>query len=120
MNTAPDVCNTPVPMGPVAVPYPNLAMPSSGKPKTKKVFISGSLACMKNTKFTPTTGDEPGTLGGIVSGTIQEKAEFITASTKTKLEGQPAVFQGCTTTHNNANTTGSVSACGQAVVIING
>ena len=46
MSTAPDVCKTPSPGGPVPVPYPNIFMCNMVLPNTActKVFISGSPA----------------------------------------------------------------------------
>lgn len=118
--TIPDVCKTPSPAGTIPIPYPNLAMPPTANPSTKKVFISGSPACTRASKFEPTNGDQAGTAGGVVSGKIMGKAVFTMASMKVKLEGNPATYQGNMTTHNENNTIGAVAACGQFKVVING
>lgn len=119
-STVPDVCKTPTPGGTVPTPYPNLAMPALANPSTKKVFVAGSPACTKASKFEPTNGDQAGATGGVASGKIMGKAEIIVASMKVKLEGNPAAFMGNTTTHNENNTTGTVAASGQFKVMING
>ncbi len=116
----PDVCKTPTPVGTVPTPYVNEAEPPLGDPPTEKVFVAGSPACTKSTKFMPTNGDQAGVGMGIVSAKIMGKAEFAMASLLVKMEGKPATYQGNPTTHNNNNTVGAVAMCGQFKVSVNG
>ncbi|MFH1984878.1 MAG: PAAR-like domain-containing protein [Pseudomonadota bacterium] len=115
----PDVCQTPSPGGPVPVPYPNTAMPQMGNPATTKVMINGMPALTKASKIQPTNGDQGGSAGGgVVSGKMMGPAEFIQGSTKVSLEGNPAVFMGNPTKHNDGNAVGSNLAPSQNKVMI--
>ena len=68
MAIAPDVCKTPSPGGPVPIPYPNVAASSDLDKGTKSVRIEGNPAAIASSPLKKSTGDEPGTLGGVVSG----------------------------------------------------
>jgi hypothetical protein len=70
----PDVCTTPSPPGgPDPIPYPNLASTSSGKDSAKKLKLSQKSVSTKKAKFSKSTGDEPGTLKGIISNRYRPK-----------------------------------------------
>src|SRR4029079_17353432 len=70
----PDVCQTPTPGGPVPIPYPNIgkAADTSGGPST--VACDGSMPMVKGAQYRMTSGDEAGTAGGVISGTIKGEA----------------------------------------------
>jgi len=71
--TLPDVCNTPTPGGPVPVAYPNLAFSADLAGGTTSVLVDGGhSAANKGSRFAVSTGDEPGTLGGVISGTFMK------------------------------------------------
>jgi len=53
-----------------------------------------------------TSGDEPGTLGGIISGTIKGPAEFMMYSFDVKFEGKNVCRLGDPLYHNNKNAMG--------------
>lgn len=120
--SVPDMCIVPVPSpsGPVPtpMPFPNLAMPMMGNPATLKVLIAGSPALTKASKISISSGDEAGSLGGVVSGTIDGVAEFVTSSATVKLEGNFAVKLSDMTKQNGGNTVGAVIAPSQTVVMI--
>lgn len=88
--TAPgtDVCKTPTPAGPVPIPYPNIAMSSDTASGSKKVKMDGNPIMLKDSNFSTSTGDEPGTVGGIVSSKFKGKAEFVNYSFDVKVEGK--------------------------------
>ena len=114
-----DVCKTPVPSAPpVPTPYPNMAMPPTGNPAAKKVIICGMPALTKASKIRPSNGDQPGVALGIKSSKIMGAAEFITGSSKVKIEGKPAVFLNNMTKHNEVNAVGSVVVPSQNKVMI--
>lgn len=101
----PDVCKTPIPpAGPVPIPYPNLAKSSDTAKGAKKVKCDGKPVCVKDSNFSTSTGDEPGTAKGIVSSKTKGKAEFINFSFDTKFEGKnvPRAFD--LMLHNDKNT----------------
>lgn len=118
MSSAPDVCKTPTPTGPVPIPYVNIFMCNMVMPNTacSKVFIAGALALNVKSQTAISNGDEAGVNGGAVSSKFIGKGEFITGSQKVTLEGKAAVSQGATTKHNEGNTTGMCSVAAQANV----
>ena len=100
----PDVCLTPSPVGPIPIPYPNIAMASDTAKGTKKVKCDGESTCVKDSNFSMSTGDEAGSAGGVASGKIKGKAEFVLYSFDVKFEGKnvPRAFD--IMLHNDKNT----------------
>ncbi len=121
----PDVCKTPSPAGPVPVPYPNTGMcnQARGNSVTKKVKICLKPALTKKSIIVQSSGDEPGTAGGVISGQNKGPVSYKTFSQKVYLEGAPAVFLSCTTAHNGNNANcpvGAQIAPSQNQVIVGG
>jgi hypothetical protein len=101
----PDVCKTPSPVGPIPIPYPNIAMSSNTAKGTKKVKCDGQSTCVKDSNFSTSTGDEGGTAGGgVVSNKIKGKAEFILFSFDVKFEGKNVTRAFDLMLHNDKNT----------------
>ena len=100
----PDLCKTPTPAGPIPIPYPNIAMSSDTAKGTKKVKCDGESTCLKDSNFKMSTGDEPGSAGGVASSKTKGKAEFINFSFDVKFEGKnvPRAFD--LMLHNDKNT----------------
>ncbi len=84
----PDVCKTPTPAGPVPIPYPNVAMSSDTSQGSQTVKMDGNPIMLKKSVFATSTGDEAGSVGGVVSNTIKGKAEFVNYSFDVKVEGK--------------------------------
>jgi uncharacterized Zn-binding protein involved in type VI secretion len=99
-----DVCWTKIGKHTVPIPYTNIARSADAAKTAATVFINGHPVCHKSSIFAKSTGDEPGNRKGIRSGTIQGKAEFVTASPNVFIEGIPAVRQGDWMVSNNCNT----------------
>ncbi len=89
---APDVCKTPTPGGPVPVPYVNTALSRHTAKGSRRVRVDGHPIMLKSSHFSTSTGDEPGTLGGVVSGKVKGKAYPRSYSHDVKVEGQ-SVFR---------------------------
>lgn len=85
----PDVCNTPTPAGPVPIPYPNVAMSQDTSMGSVMVKCDGNPIMLQGSKFSMSTGDEAGANGGVVSGVIKGKAEFVSFSFDVMVEGKP-------------------------------
>ncbi len=102
----PDVCKTPAPPAPpVPIPYPNIAQSSDTAKGTKKVKCDGNPVCVKASNFSTSTGDEAGTAGGgVVSGKIKGKAEFVMYSFDVKFEGKNVARAFDLMLHNDKNT----------------
>ncbi len=88
--TLPDVCKTPSPGGPVPLPYPNVAMVSDLAKGTKTIKTDGEMAAIKGSELSRSTGDEPGTLGGVKSSTFTKEATWILYSFDVMFEGKNA------------------------------
>src|SRR5262245_62812921 len=105
MATVPDVCKTPTPGGPVPVPYPNIALAANLAKGTTTVKADGGNMCAKHgSEFSSSTGDQPGTLGGVKSGTFMKEATWITYSFDVSLEGKGACRLTDKMFHNHQNT----------------
>jgi hypothetical protein len=103
----PDVCKTPSPAGPVPIPYVNVAMDSDLDKGTKKVKIEDNSVALKSSNLKTSSGDEPGTAGGVVSSKNKGKLTWAVASNDVKFEGKGVVRFLDTCLHNgNTNNTG--------------
>jgi hypothetical protein len=89
--TLPDVCKTPSPGGPVPVPYPNVAFSSDlANGSTTVKADGGKMIAVKGSEFRRSTGDEPGTAGGVKSNTFAKEATWLTYSFDVKIDGRNA------------------------------
>ena len=85
----PDVCKTPAPPAPpIPVPYPNMAKSSDAADTSTTVEADGQNIMLKSSTFSTSTGDEAGSIGGVVSNCTKGKAQFIAYSFDVKIEGQ--------------------------------
>ena len=103
----PDVCKTPAPPAPpVPIPYPNVGQSSdtSGGPTT--VTTDGKMPMVKGAKYSRSSGDEAGTIGGVMSNVNMSECEFMMYSFDVKLEGNNACRMGDPLFHNKKNIVG--------------
>jgi hypothetical protein len=86
----PDVCLTPAPPAPspIPIPYPNIAQSSDTADATTTVKVDGSPIMVQDAKFKSSSGDEAGTVKGVVSHQTKGKAEFINFSFDVKADGK--------------------------------
>jgi len=101
----PDVCKMPTPAGPIPIPLPNIAMSSDTSQGTNDVKCDGNAVMVKGATFSQSTGDEAGSIGGIMSNTIKGKAEFILYSFDVKFEGKNVCRLGDLMLHNEMGST---------------
>jgi hypothetical protein len=91
MSTAPDVCKTPSPGGPVPIPYPVIiSMASDLANGTTTVKADGNSCAIKGSELSRCSGDEAGTAGGVVSNVNMKEATWITYSFDVKMDGDNA------------------------------
>ncbi len=102
----PDVCKTPTSGGPIPIPYPNIGKATNTSKGTKKVKIDGKMAMVKGAKYSMTSGDEAGSVGGVVSGKTKGEAEYMMYSFDVKFEGKNACRLGDPLFHNKKNIVG--------------
>ena len=113
----PDVCKTSTPAGPVPIPYPNTAMNLMAAPPVVQVLISNSPAINKGSKIALSNGDQAGSAGGVVSGSMMGKCEFTSCSFKVKIKGKPAIRQLDQAQSNKGNCFGSLLQPSQTKVM---
>lgn len=87
----PDVCKTPSPGGPIPIPYVNLAMDSDLTDGAESVQIEGNPVATISSKISTSSGDEPGSIGGIASSKFKGIAGWTFGSLDTKAEGHSLV-----------------------------
>lgn len=103
--TVPDVCKTPSPGGPVPLPYPNISQSSTLSDGTTTVKVDGgNMAAIKGSKFAMSSGDEPGTIGGVKSNTFKQASTWLLYSFDVKLDGSNACRFSDKKFQNNENT----------------
>ncbi len=102
----PDVCKTPSPGGPIPIPYPNIgkAADTSSGPSTVKT--DGEMPMVKTAKYSMTSGDEAGSVGGVISSSFKGEAEFMMFSFDVKFEGNNVCRMGDPMFHNKKNIMG--------------
>lgn len=108
INSAPDVCKTPVGSSTPPIPYPAISQAASAGGYTASVFVDGNPTAIASSTHTSCSGDEAGSAKGLVSGTTSDKTEFASYSFDVKSEGEGVVRHMDMTTMNNSNTVGSV------------
>jgi hypothetical protein len=104
----PDVCKTPAPPAPapVPIPYPNLGKASDTSMGPMKVKTDKKMPMVKGSKYSMSTGDEAGSLGGVISGVFKSYCEFMLYSFDVKFEGKNACRMGDPLFHNKKNIMG--------------
>ena len=100
--TSPDVCKAGGKCR--ANAFTNRAHSGDASGTAGTVLVNGNPVCHKDSIFARSSGDEAGNCGGVRSGTIKGKAEFITFSPNVFIEGKPAVRQFDLMVSNNRNT----------------
>ena len=96
----PDVCKLP---NGVPVPFPNIGKASQG-PKTVKT--DGQMPMVKGSKYSKSSGDEPGKGGGVVSQVNTSECEFMMYSFDVKFEDNNVCRLGDPLFHNKKNIMG--------------
>ncbi len=101
----PDVCKTPAPPAPFApIPYPNIARSADTAQGAKKVTCDGNPVCLQDSNFRMSSGDEAGSLTGVISNKVKGKAEFINFSFDVQIEGKNVPRAMDLMLHNDKNT----------------
>jgi hypothetical protein len=79
--TIPDVCNTPI-VVPVPIPYPNITFSLLHVPSVFNLMFGIGLAENLLTEGTISLGDQPGVLGGLLSGIFMGPDSYLLGSFK--------------------------------------
>jgi Domain of unknown function (DUF4150) len=122
----PDVCKTPAPPGsPIPLPYPNIASLAQASPVTdaagKELLVgpAGDHALLKSSTVSTSTGDEPGSVGGVKSGGTKAACSFTQASASVVYgpAGDGLVRFLDTTDQNGGNARGVVLSAFPTVLV---
>lgn len=100
----PDVCKTQCGNVVIPIPYPNIAKSSDTAKGSTSVKVDSSSIMLKGSNFSTSTGDEPGSIGGIASGCTKGIAEFINYSFDVKVDGKNVCRLGDMMIQNKKNT----------------
>lgn len=112
-SAAPDVCKVPTPGGPVPTPFVNSAQDSMLTKGSKSVTINGHPVALTDSELSVSSGDEPGTAGGLISSKFKGKMAWGSGSVDVKIEGKGVVRYLDVTLHNgNTFNTSFISAGG--------
>lgn len=103
----PDVCKTPAPPAPpIPIPYPNIGQSSDTSGGPTSVTTDGQMPMVKGAKYTRSSGDEAGTIGGVMSSVNMSECEFMLYSFDVKFEGNNVCRMGDSLFHNKKNIMG--------------
>lgn len=102
----PDVCLTQIGNAVVPIPYPNLGKAADTSKGPKSVKTDGEMPMVKQAQYSTSTGDEPGSKKGIISGKINGVCEFMMYSFDVKFEGKNVCRMGDPLFHNKKNIVG--------------
>ena len=102
----PDVCKTPSPAGPIPIPYPNIGKSADTSKGPSTVKSDGEMPMVKGAQYSMTSGDEPGSAGGVMSSSTKGPAEFMMYSFDVKFEGNNVCRMGDPMFHNKKNIMG--------------
>ncbi|WP_258561787.1 DUF4150 domain-containing protein [Salmonella bongori] len=109
-NTLPDVCKTP-PFG-TPVPYENEAYSADLVKGTTSVSAdSGNMIAIVGSQFARSVFDEPGAMGGIISGTNMAETDWISHSFDVFFEKKPACRLTDKLFMNHRNTVNMAGLC---------
>lgn len=123
-SASPDVCKVPTPAGPVPTPFVNMGTTQMADPGglVRNVLLVNMPALNQASKLLLSNGNQPGTVGGVVSNKIMGQVQFMNGSLKVMVGGKPAVRLGVMTGQNGApvNAVGSVIQPSQTKVVVGG
>lgn len=109
-NTLPDVCKTPG-LG-IPIPYQNEAYSADLTAGTSSVFADGgNMIANFGSRFARSVFDEPGSMGGIKSGTNRAEADWISHSFDVFFEKKPACRLTDKMWMNHRNTVNMAGLC---------
>jgi len=116
VSLIPDICKTPIGPATPPIPYSIIGEFADATGVSPNVKSLGDPVILFQCSTIPTVkGDEPGTAGGIKSGTFGKCVETKTSSKTLRANGTATVQEGCEVWMNNRNTIGKIYERGGAV-----
>ena len=114
----PDVCLTPTPVGPVPIPYPNIAAGPMGVPAAYNVLFMGTPAHNMSTTVPLSNGDNAGVAMGVASGLVMGPARHLTGAFTVLVGGSPATRLTSMSLQNSTNCPGMRAVPSQTKVLL--
>ncbi len=114
----PDVCLTPSPVGPVPIPYPNIAAAPMGVPAAYKVLFMCAPAHNMSTSIPLTNGDNAGVATGVASGIVMGPSRHLTGAFTVLVGGMPATRLTSSSLQNSTNCPGVRTVPSQTKVLL--
>src|SRR5688572_23537364 len=118
----PDVCLVPSPAGPaIPTPFVDVGDCTQADGAIESVRIGSGLVVVEGTRIPKSTGNGPGTAGGVVSGVNRGEVVFREGSAKVRAKGKRVAFLTSRTAHNGANANapmGAVQTPSQSKVVV--
>ncbi|MFZ3288076.1 MAG: PAAR-like domain-containing protein, partial [Telluria sp.] len=109
VSLIPDICKTPIGSSTPPIPYSVVGEFADATDVSPNVKSRSEPVILYQQSVIPTVkGDEPGTAGGIKSGTCGKRVETKTASKTYFGNGTATVQEGCEVWMNNRNTIGKI------------
>lgn len=96
----PDVCLVPAAPNPLPTPFPNLGQCRDADGTVDTVMVDNKEVLVETSTIPQSSGDEAGSLGGVVSGVNRGCVKFTTASSKVYAKGKRVILGNALTTHN--------------------
>ncbi len=112
---APDVCLTPAM---IPVPFVNTSMCANGVGFVPHIITVTGCAHNQSTTIPVSTGDEAGSVGGVISGTNLDATTYIVCSNTVLTGGMPTARLTSVTLQNACNIVGSTVVPSQTKVLI--
>jgi len=114
----PDVCLTPTPVGPVPIPYPNIAAGPMAVPAAYNVLFMGTPAHNMGSTVPMTNGDNAGVALGVASGLVMGPSRHLTGAFTVLVGGSPATRLTSTSLQNSTNCPGMRAVPSQTKVLL--
>ncbi len=108
VSSAPSVNKTPMGNSVVPVPYPVNQTYDAADAVSKDVKFNGCGVFTESSHSSKVTGDERGSVGGVVSGTVSEKSEPVEFSPSVKVNGKFVIREGDLHKMQGGNTVGKL------------
>jgi len=114
----PDVCLTPTPVGPVPIPYPNIAAGPMAVPAAYNVLFMGTPAHNMGSTVPMTNGDNAGVALGVASGLVMGPSRHLTGAFTVLVGGSPATRLTSMSLQNSTNCPGMRAVPSQTKVLL--
>lgn len=101
----------------IPIPYDNNSQRAAAIPNVVNILTGGAPTHNLATVIPVSSGDEPGAMGGVASGTVSAQSRNINGANTVLLQGMPTTRMTDPTQQNSTNTVGSGTSPSQVKVL---